>query len=58
MKSDEKEKVFELKIKEREVIVIDKENKLAEEDKKLLGRKAYLIDKESNIDKKIKKKRL
>ena len=39
-------------MKEREMVVTNKENKVAKEDKKLLGRKAYLLDKEKNIDKK------
>ena len=46
IKSDEKEKAFELKMKEREMNIVNKENKAAEEEKKLLGRKSYLLDKE------------
>ena len=38
-------------MKEREMVVNNKENKVAEEDKKLLGRKAYFLDKEKNISK-------
>ena len=51
VKSDEKEKPFELQMKERTMVVTNKENKVAEEDTKLVGRKAYLLDKEKNIDK-------
>ena len=51
VKSNEKENWFELQMKEREMVVTNTENKVAEKDKKLLGRKAYLLDKEKNIDK-------
>ena len=43
------EKALELKIREWDMIVVNRENKVAEEDKKLLGRKVYLLDKESKI---------
>ena len=51
VQSDEKEKSFELQMKEREMVVNNKKNKVTKEDKKHSERKAYLVDKEKNIDK-------
>ena len=51
VESDEREKLFEVQMNEREMVVTNIENKVSEEDKKLIGRKAYLLDKEKNIDK-------
>ena len=49
-KNNEQEK-FELQIKEQETNIVIKENKVAEENKILSERKAYLLDKDSNVSK-------
>ena len=51
MKNDEMDKAYALKIKEGEMTVLNTENKLAKENMKLPERKTYLLDKESNINK-------
>ena len=43
VKSNEKENLFELQMKEREMVVTNTENKVTEKDKKLLGRKAFML---------------
>ena len=40
-----------METKEREITVHNKENKVAEDENKILERKAYLLDKVSNLNK-------
>ena len=45
MKTDKDNKAFQPKMTEREIILVNKENKVADESKKLVGRKAKVLNK-------------